>query len=454
MDIIKEEVGDLKDIVRRVRMRNLGGNTGQAIKNSSYQFLQNLIMKVGSLFFTIIIARMFMPELMGLYSLSLATIVMFVSVSDLGISSAVITFVSRMLGKNDPAKAKGYIKKLFKWKLSMVTLFSFVLLASSYFLANNYYNKPIFYALLAGVLYLPATTLLGFLEQMFKIINSFREPLIKEITFQIARFALVPIAIFFLLKSDLSSDTIVATVLLVITSCYLFSILILSILSKNKFRFLKAKEKKLNKYEVKDLKKFIFPLSVLSLSGVFFGYVDTLMLGHYVSSSFIAYYGASFALIGSASTIIGFSAAALMPIFSRIQGKSLEKIFSKTRNLTLLISLAAGVFTYLVAWWVIKLAYGEAYLTAVPILKYLSILVVILPIIALYNSYFISQKRTRAIAGLIIISTLLNITFNFIGINYGLVHYGEMGGVLGAVGATVLSRVVHLSGLVFLRKKN
>lgn len=452
MDIIKEEIGDLKDIARRVRMKNLGGNTGQAIKNSSYQFIQSLVMKVGSLFFTIVIARMFMPELMGLYSLSLATIVMFVSVSDLGISSAVITFVSRMLGKNDPAKAKGYVKKLFKWKLSMVTLFSLILLASSYFMANNYYNKPIFYALLAGVLYLPAVTLLGFLEQMFKTINSFREPLIKEISFQITRFALVPIAIFFLLKSNLSNDAIVAAVLLVITSCYLFSILILSILSKNKFKFLKIKEKKLNKSEVKDLKKFILPLSVLSLSGVFFGYVDTLMLGHYVSSSFIAYYGASFALIGSASAIIGFSASALMPIFSRMQGKSLEKIFSKTRNLTLLISLAAGVFTYLVAWWVIKLAYGEAYLTAVPILKYLSILVVILPIIALYNSYFISQKRTRTIAGLIIISTALNITFNFIGINYGLAHYGEMGGVLGAVGATVLSRVVHLSGLVFWRK--
>ena len=101
------------------------------------------------------------------------------------------------------------------------------------------------------------------------------------------------------------------------------------------------------------------------------------------------------------------------------------------------------------AWWVIKLTYGKAYLTAVPILKYLSILVVILLIIALYNPYFISQKRTRMIAGLIIMSTVLNITFNFMGINYGLAHYGEMGGVLGAVGATILSRVVHLSGLVF-----
>lgn len=452
MNIIKEEVGDLKDIFRRIKRRDLKGNTGQAIKNSSYQFVQGLVTKIGSLLFTIIMARMLMPELMGLYSLALVTIVMFVSISDLGIYPAVITFGSKMLGKNDPAKAKGYVKKLFKWKLILVSIFSLILLASSYFMANIYYNKPIFYALLVGVLYLPAITILVFLEYIFRATNNFREPLIKEIFFQAMRFIFIPLVIFFLLRSNLSSDIIISIVLLTITMCYLFSIILLAALSKNKLKFLSVREKKLKKPEIAELKKFIIPLSVLSLSGVFFGYVDTLMLGHYISSSFIAYYGAAFALIGSASTIISFSAMSLMPIFSRISGTSLEKMFAKTRNLTLLISVAAGAFTYSISWWIIKLAYGEAYLSAVPILKYLSILVAILPIMALYNSYFISQKKTKTIAWLIIMATTLNITFNFIGINYGLSHYGEMGGVFGAVGATILSRFAHLTGLVLWRK--
>ncbi len=452
MNIIKEEVGDLKDVVVRIRKRNLNGNTGQAIRNSGYQLAQNLTMKAGSLLFTIVIARMLLPELMGLYSLSLATIAMFVSFSDLGISAAVMTFVSKMLGTKNHAKAKGYIKKLFKWKLRIITISSLVLVFSSYFVANIYYSKPIFYALLAGGLYLPTISLLGFLEQIFKTINNFKDPLFKEVVFQVSRFVLVPIGILLLLKSNLSKGVIIAIIILIIVFCHLLSLLTLLALSKNKFKVFSLKEKRLNKSEIQDLKKFILPLSVLSLSGVFFGYVDTFMLGHYVSSSFIAYYGAAFALVGSASAIIGFSTAALMPIFSRVSGKSLERIFSKTRNLTLSISLIAGVFTYFVAWWVIELAYGTAYLTAVPILQYLSILVVILPVAGLYNSYFISQKKTKIVAELIVMATIINVIFNFIGINYGLVHYGEIGGVLGAVGATVLSRIVYMGTLIFWKK--
>ena len=99
MNTIKKGVDDLRSIAKRLRQKDLRGNTGQAIKNSTYQLAQNLVAKVGSLFFTIIIARMLLPELMGLYSLALATIIMFVAISDLGISAAVITFGSKMLGK-------------------------------------------------------------------------------------------------------------------------------------------------------------------------------------------------------------------------------------------------------------------------------------------------------------------------------------------------------------------
>lgn len=74
-----------------------------------------------------------------------------------------------------------------------------------------------------------------------------------------------------------------------------------------------------------------------------------------------------------------------------------------------------------------------------------------MPIIGIYVSYFTTQKKTRELAWLIVMSSILNIIFNFIGISYGLARFGEMGAVYGACGATILSRVLYLGGL-FIKK--
>lgn len=455
MDFIgeaREEEHFLKNIFNRFRKRDFSGTTGQAMKNSSYQLTQNIIFKIGSLLFTIIIARMLMPELFGLYSLALATIVLFVSFSDLGIGSAVMTFVSEKLGQNDSEKAKGYLKKLLKWKFYIVFIAAGILMGSAYFVAEIYYSKPIFSALLAGGFYIIIVSLLGFLENLFKTTNNFKPAMNKEILFQISRFILVPLSILFLLKMNLNPDVLIAFVILSLVISYLISFLYLIIKAKTKIDFLKVRSKKINEKEKRELKKFILPLSAMALSGIFFGYIDTLMLGHYVPSQFIAYYGAAFSLIGGASAIIGFAAVSLLPIFARKSGKSLEKIFKKTRNFTFLIAILAGVFTYFAAWWAIRLAYGISYLEAVPILKYFSILIIILPITGLYDSYLISQKKTKVLAWLLVLTTILNIILNYVGITYGL-RFGMFEAVLGACFATIISRVVYFGGIVVLRRR-
>jgi len=97
------------EIINSIKNRNFKGNKGLAIKNSFYQFSTNFVAKIGGLFFTIILARLLMPELFGLYSLAIATIFIFISFTDLGIGSAIITFVSRYLSRGRKGKAKGHL---------------------------------------------------------------------------------------------------------------------------------------------------------------------------------------------------------------------------------------------------------------------------------------------------------------------------------------------------------
>lgn len=451
--IIGEEVGGLKNIFSRFRRKDFSGTTGQAIKNSSYQLAQNLIFKFGSLLFTIVVARMLLPDLMGLYNLALATIILFASFSDLGIGSALMTYVARLLEKGGKEKAKGYVKQLFKWKLWLTFISTGMLLTSAYFVAEIYYAKPIFYALLVGGLYLPIVSILGFVETIFKASENFKIPLKKEILFQITRLILVSLSIFLFLKNGLSDWGIVFVTLLALVLSYSMTFLFLLFQTKKQIKFLQVDPSDLNKKEKIDLRKFIYPLSAIAMSGLFFGYVDTLMLGHFVLSKYLAYYGAAFSLVGGASAIIGFMSIAFMPIFAKKNGVALESIFSKTRNLIVLISILAGIFTYFVAYYVIKIAYGVEYLGSVPILQWFSILVVLIPILGIYTSYYITQKKTKKLAWMILGSAILNIVLNWFGITFGLENYGEMGAVFGAVGATIFSRILYLGALVFWKNK-
>src|SRR3989344_7019812 len=99
MGLIKEEESDFKSFFNRIRERDFSGNMGLAIKNSTYQFSSNIVAKVGALIFTIILARIILPETFGLYNLVLSTIMFFYVFSDLGTNEALIYFSSKNLGE-------------------------------------------------------------------------------------------------------------------------------------------------------------------------------------------------------------------------------------------------------------------------------------------------------------------------------------------------------------------
>lgn len=450
MNTITEEISDAIGVINRFKKRDFSGNEGRAIKNSSWQIATTLTAKIGSLFFTIIIARLMLPEIYGLYGLALSTILFIGMFSDFGIGAALITYLSKTIDKN-PSKAKGYLFKLTKYKIILTGLSSLILLLFAKWIAESYYNKPIFYALLAGSIYLPIVIMSGYLNPIFTSKNNFRPQFVREIIFQLSRLAVVPLLIIYFLSKISSMETYLLWIFIALAACNLIAGIYLLIVAKLKHPFGKAKAKKLNKKEKKDLWIFIIPLSITSFSGIFFGYIDQIMLGHYVEAQFLGLYQAAFNLITSASAIISFSAAAVFPIFTRLKGKSLERGFRKTRNMTLLISFSAAIFTFLIAPYIIQVIYGAEYTAATIYLRALSLILISFPIINLYTTYYTSQGRTMVISSLLIVSTFLNIILNYAFINIGL-NYSMSYAVLGACSATIISRYFYLAGLALYKK--
>jgi O-antigen/teichoic acid export membrane protein len=440
--MIKEQTNEIFGILRRLKNRDFSGNTGLAVKNSLYNLSTNLVAKIGSLFFTIIIARMLMPELFGLYSLALSTIVLFAAFSDLGIGSVLIKYISQEAGKKKGNPGR-YYSFLLRLKIYLSLFVSLSLIALSYFIANVYYNKPIFLALLAGGLYIFANSLLGFFSSIFQAQNNFEKSFIKEIIFQVLRLILIPISI--LLAISTNTEIILFSVILALAFSF-FGSLVYLYFSRPRFP-----RESLSSEEKIKVVKFIIPMSATILSGIFFGYIDMIILGRFVEAAFIGYYQSALSLIGSAGAFVGFTAGALFPLFSRLKGEKLSLLFQKSKKYTFLLGLFSSLAAFFLSSAIINLVYGSAYSPAINILKIFSILLILDSMIGIYTTFYISQNKPIFIAKILVFSTVLNILLNYLTISY-LVSNSHYLATIGAACATIIAKIVHLSILV--AKKN
>ncbi|MEX0920625.1 MAG: flippase [Candidatus Pacearchaeota archaeon] len=452
-NLAKNEEDDIKDIWRRIKTRDFSGNTGMAVKNSVYQFSKNLTAKIGSFIFTIIIARLLMPELFGYYSLALSTILIFGTFAELGVQTTLVRFVSKEFSKRKK-KIGPYLKYLGKLKFALMFFTALVLLISAKYIANTFYQKPIFLALLAGALYLIMNELSGFLKSMLHASNNFKSVFKREFVFQISRIILVPLAILFAIKNSLESEfSLMLIILFLSVALFLASAMMFFDVRKTYSKELKSKKQKnLSKKQKTKVNKFLTATAVLTLSGIFFGNIDKVMLGVFVPGEFIGFYTAGFSLVGALVGIVGFASVALLPIFSRLKGKRLQKGLKKSVRLTLLASSLVFIATILLAYLAILIVYGNEYINSVGILRALAPLIFILPIVAIYQSYHLSQGRPNLVAKVLIISTILNVVLNYVLIT-SLLTYGNLAAVYGAVIATLVSKGVYLGGLVFARKR-
>lgn len=449
--VMKEEVGDVKNIFYRIKRRDFSGNEGQVVKNSLYQFFTGSVYKIGSFFFTIILARLLMPELFGLYNLALATIILFSNFTNIGTGKAILKYVSNSLGKRRNREAKAYIVHILKIQVIFSFGAIFVLIIMSKFLANTYYGKPIFLALLGGVFYILFSSLLAILETILQASNNFKAGLFREVFFEILRLFFIPIITLIVLKNYASKEFILFSLILATSLLYLASFIFLLIFAKKDLAFLKLKKCSLTKKQKKDLNYFLVAVSTTIFSGIFLGYIDLLMLGHFVSSEFIGYYGAAFSLIGTFTVLIPFSLV-LFPIFSRLEGERLEKGFRKSIKITFLISSVFLLFSLLISSFIIQITYGQEYSLSLNVFRILSLLIITFPLTSIYENYFISQGKQKMVAYLLIGTTILNLGLNYFLITW-LLSRSELAAIIGASIAVVVTRFIYLFLLVFMKRQ-
>lgn len=415
------------------------------VKNSFWGFLAVLIGKIGALVFTIILARFLLPEKYGMYSIVLSIAMIFYILSDLGVNKAFMVHISSSLAKNKK-KIYPYYKYFLKIKFLLTLIASLLLILLSYPLAFYVFkNKELFLPLIVASFYIFVFSFEGFYTKIFYSKENLKYVSFKAVIDQFLRIVLV-LALFYFIASTYYILGIFA--LLFLISLVIFLMIFFYVKKLMPELNIKTKET-IDKSKVK---KFVGFLTIAAISGVFFSYVDSIILGIFLSSEFVGYYRVAFSFIFSIAVLLTFPTAILLPVLSRVNKEEIQKISNKMFRFSLMLTIPATAGLLILGKYLITILYGYSYLPSLQPFYFLVFLIPIIGLLEFILPVFTARRKPQIFAKLVSIAMLLNLFLNIILIK-SLLMFSPLWATTGAAIATLISWIFYLVAAVYYLKK-
>jgi O-antigen/teichoic acid export membrane protein len=417
-----------------------------AIQNSMYSVAVVIASKVGGFVFTIILARLLLPELFGIYSLALSVVLIAVTLTDLGADLTGMRFMSKALARGNNKQARSYFRYILKIKAILILIAVIIILAIAKPLAQIVFNKPlVFLPLVFSCFFLIVEPIRSFFSMPFPAKKDIKIVPPLELSYQFLKIVFVLIAILFL-----SYNLKVAGIFLALAISGFLSLLLIAFSLIKKYRSLVLGD--VIKIDKKRVLRYMGYMGLTGITLIFFGSIDTLMLGRFVDASYLGYYRVAFILVVSIAALLPFSGI-LLPIFTQIHGKRLDRGFQKSLRYLLILALPMSVGIIIISKYIILVLYGKEYLPASITLMVLSPLIIISPLILLYSTIFQAKEKPKLLANSAIISLLINISLNYFLIKI-LLGIGQNYALIGAGIATLVSNIFFLTVLIFKTNSN
>lgn len=418
----------------------------QALKNSVWNFFTIIASRLGTLIITIILARLLMPKLFGLYILVMSLAFIFLTFADLGINSALVRYVSDALARKQKGKVKAYFRYIFKIKLFLTSLVSLALLFLSYPISYNIYGKPeLFAPLLASSIFIFFLGLQGFFESVFFSFKKVKYLAIKEIILEILKISLVVFVLLFVSRENQVTGIIIA---LILVSLIILLILFFWIKKLAPFIFKKTKER-IDKRRVLIFSSWV---AVGSAAGVLWAYIDATMLGLFIKDlSYVGYYKAALGLVASVAAFFTFTSV-LLPIFLEIKKERIQEAFDELMRYAIIFIIPATFGLAILGRYFIVFLFGYEYIAAALPLSFLSFIIIVSLLKEPFHIILLMRERVDLQARVIVISSFINIIFNYILIT-SLLKISEIWATSGAAIASLVSQYSYLLIMIYLTRK-
>jgi len=416
------------------------------LKNSFWGFTSSLANRMGGLVFTILLARFLLPEKFGIYTLALSIAMIFFTFADLGVNSTLVRYLSKAISKNKK-QASSYYHYLLRLKLLFVISASLLLLILAHPIAFYVYKNPALFApLLVASLYIFLLSLENFYSQIFYAIEKVNYASLKETIHQILRIALAFPIFYFVAESYQVAGVFTALVLTALVML-LFAWYYTKKLIPDLY---KKPGQEINK---KRIKIFLGFLTIASISAIFFSYIDSLMLGIFVSPEFVGFYRASFSLVFGVVGLVSFTNTIFLSAFTKLKQSKLSNVLNKAFKYLSIVSIPAVFGLFILGRFFVKALYGVNYLPSTMSLLVLCFLIFPTVSVGLFLSLFSAEEKPQIFAKLILITTGINIILNYIFIKFFLT-FSPIHATLGAALATLISWLFYFSVSVRALKKH
>jgi len=422
--------------------------TDEIVQGGFWAGFATLLNRIGAFIFSIILARFLFPENFGLYSLAMSLATIFTTFADFGLNSTLIRYFSSSM-KNKSKSAK-YFQYIFKLKFFISLFASLSLLFLAYPISFFIYKKPeLFMPLIVSSLFIFTFLFSDFFSSFFYAIKKINYIAIKEILSQIIRL-IITILVFILLLSSYHVLGVLFGMILNNLIMILFLLIWINKLTPYIFKTSKSKEEE--KIDKKRVFKYVGWITLAYISGIFFTTTDIVMLGFFVSLSYIGFYKVATSLIIGAVSLFTHLGFVILPSFTILKKNRLEQAFNKVLRITLILSIPTAFGILALGKYFIKFLFGDAYMLSRFPLYYLSFLLLFWVSITIIVAVFFSHEKPKYVAIVTITVLLLNIILNYILIS-ALIRISESLAIQGAAIATTISFFFYFLVISALLKK-
>ena len=424
----------------------------QVVQNAFFQGISGIIGALGGLVFTITAGRILLPELFGIYSLALTIILTIITLSDLGIGTAIIRYISESLNKKNKEQSRQEARSrflfLFKFKFFSSLILALLLFLLSGIIAALFKKPDLVVPLQIGSVYLLLSSIYGIIGPLFIAVQKTKYSAISEAIFEISRVGLL-FAFLFFYKS-------VWVVFLALSIALFLASLFSFIVISKKYRFFIEGENR--PVDSKRMLLFSGFLAMNSINAVIFTNVDKLAIGYFLpQAEFIGFYVAILTIVNGVLGLVSFSNV-VFPEFVNFKKEKLKNFFQTTFNYMFMMAFPATIGLSYLFLPILRILYGSEYVPAnyhmvmaiVSIL--LSFLVLSEVLTTIYTILFNAKERPKWPALLVFISSLLNLILNVVFILL-LIKIRPEYALIGASAATLISRYFNLVFLSGIAKK-
>jgi len=397
------------------------GVTGRVIGNTIWLLLQRVGGRLLTFILMVYLARCLGSLQFGKFTFANSFVLLFVTLSDLGITTLTIREVAR-----HRAKGPVYVGSAATFKVSL-SILAFLLIAIFLTIMNVPSDTKVAAYLIGACIIF--RNMGGFFGAVFQAHEEMKYLTITEIS---QKILLLTACLLLLYRGHGLVAISLAYFLSGVFYCFLNVALVY-------WKFLKPRYRIDTRFW-KELIKEALPLAFVAVISMVYYNIDIVMLGKMKGEEIAGWYGVSYHLFFALATLTGAFLSAIFPVLSRFFEETeelLKKAYQKSFKVMIGVGIPVAAGTFLLAEEIILFLFGPQYQHSVVVLKIFSFLIIFSYLNGLAGYFLTSTNRQRLTAKILAVTTCINVCLNFVLIP----RYSY----IGAASATVASEVLFFA---------